>query len=49
MKQRRASYVANSDRNIFRNTFADIENAAKQLALHHIKFEHECYDAGHLL
>ena len=41
-------YVANSDGNIFRNTFADIENAANQLAPHRIKFEHECYDVGHL-
>ena len=41
-------YVANSDGNIFRNTFADIENAANQLAPHKIKFEHECYDVGHL-
>jgi uncharacterized protein (DUF849 family) len=41
-------YVAHSDRNIFRNTFADIENAARQLAPHNIKFEHECYDVGHL-
>jgi uncharacterized protein (DUF849 family) len=41
-------YVAKSDGNIFRNTFADIENAAKQLAPHNIKFEHECYDVGHL-
>lgn len=41
-------YVANSDSYIFRNTFADIENAAGQLAPHGIKFEHECYDVGHL-
>ncbi|HLU04750.1 MAG TPA: 3-keto-5-aminohexanoate cleavage protein [Advenella sp.] len=41
-------YVAGSDHNIFRNTFADIENAATQLARHDIKFEHECYDVGHL-
>lgn len=41
-------YVARSDGNIFRNTFADIENAANQLAPHGIKFEHECYDVGHL-
>lgn len=41
-------YVAKSDGNIFRNTFADIENAANQLAPHRIKFEHECYDVGHL-
>lgn len=41
-------YVANSDGNIFRNTFRDIEEAAKTLAPHGIKFEHECYDVGHL-
>ncbi|WP_176084661.1 3-keto-5-aminohexanoate cleavage protein [Martelella sp. HB161492] len=41
-------YIANSDSYIFRNTFADITNAAKQLAPHGIKFEHECYDVGHL-
>ncbi len=41
-------YVANSDTYIFRNTFADIKNAATQLAAHSTKFEHECYDVGHL-
>ncbi|MCY1666540.1 3-keto-5-aminohexanoate cleavage protein [Rhizobium sp. SL86] len=41
-------YIANSDTYIFRNTFADIGNAARQLAPHGIKFEHECYDVGHL-
>lgn len=41
-------YVANSDSYIFRNTFADIGNAATQLSPHDIKFEHECYDVGHL-
>ncbi|MFT6607434.1 MAG: hypothetical protein ACJA2X_002648 [Halocynthiibacter sp.] len=41
-------YVANSNGNIFRNTFKDIEEAAKTLAPHDIKFEHECYDVGHL-
>lgn len=41
-------YIENSDGYIFRNTFADIENAAGQLAPHGIKFEHECYDVGHL-
>ena len=41
-------YVANSDGNIFRNTFRDIEEAATTLAPHGIKFEHECYDVGHL-
>ena len=41
-------YVANSDGNIFRNTFRDIEEAATTLAPHGVKFEHECYDVGHL-
>ncbi len=41
-------YVAGSKGNIFRNTFQDIEEAAKTLAPHDIKFEHECYDVGHL-
>jgi len=41
-------YVANSDGNIFRNTFKDIKEAAETLAPHDIKFEHECYDVGHL-
>jgi len=41
-------YVENSDTYIFRNTFRDIETVAKALAPHRIKFEHECYDVGHL-
>jgi uncharacterized protein (DUF849 family) len=41
-------YVANSDTYIFRNTFRDIETVANALAPHNIKFEHECYDVGHL-
>ncbi len=41
-------YVQNSDTYIFRNTFNDIEKVAKTLAPHQIKFEHECYDVGHL-
>lgn len=41
-------YVANSDGNIFRNTFRDIEEASRTLAPHRIRFEHECYDTGHL-
>ena len=40
--------VAGSDQNIFRNTFRDIKEAADTLAPHDIKFEHECYDVGHL-
>ncbi|MEM1363891.1 MAG: 3-keto-5-aminohexanoate cleavage protein [Pseudomonadota bacterium] len=41
-------YVAGSDQNIFRNTFRDIREAAETLAPHDVKFEHECYDVGHL-
>lgn len=43
------AYVRNSDGYIFRNTFADIAKVAKELGGDHkIKFEHECYDVGHL-
>jgi uncharacterized protein (DUF849 family) len=42
-------YVRNSDSFIFRNTFADIAKVADELGGNHkIKFEHECYDVGHL-
>lgn len=41
-------YVEGSDGNIFRNTFRDIREAATTLAPEDIKFEHECYDVGHL-
>jgi len=41
-------YVEGSDGNIFRNTFRDIKEAATTLAPEDIKFEHECYDVGHL-
>lgn len=41
-------YVENSDTYIFRNTFRDIADVAHSLAPHAIKFEHECYDVGHL-
>lgn len=41
-------YVEGSDGNIFRNTFRDIREAAETLAPHDTKFEHECYDVGHL-
>ena len=41
-------YIEGSEANIFRNTFADIREAADRLAPHNIKFEHECYDVGHL-
>ena len=43
------SYLVNSDDNIFRNTFRDIERIYKTLGEGHgTKFEHECYDVGHL-
>ncbi|WP_419906448.1 3-keto-5-aminohexanoate cleavage protein [Hoeflea sp.] len=42
-------YLRNSDSYIFRNTFADIAYVAGQLGEGHgVKFEHECYDVGHL-
>lgn len=42
-------YLANSDAYIFRNTFRDIAMVAKELGEGEgVKFEHECYDVGHL-
>jgi uncharacterized protein (DUF849 family) len=42
-------YLRASADNIFRNTFRDIEMIAKTLGDGHgVKFEHECYDVGHL-
>jgi len=43
-------YIRVSEANIFRNTFADIRMVAEALggAEHGCKFEHECYDVGHL-
>jgi uncharacterized protein (DUF849 family) len=42
-------YLLSSDANIFRNTFRDIERIYKLLGEGHgVKFEHECYDTGHL-
>ncbi|MEL7127794.1 MAG: 3-keto-5-aminohexanoate cleavage protein, partial [Pseudomonadota bacterium] len=41
-------YIEGSEANIFRNTFADIQQAAETLGPLGIKFEHECYDVGHL-
>ena len=43
-------YLRSSDANIFRNTFADIKLISETLGgdPHHVKFEHECYDVGHL-
>ncbi|WP_299692054.1 3-keto-5-aminohexanoate cleavage protein [uncultured Tateyamaria sp.] len=42
------AYIEGSEANIFRNTFADIRQAAETLGPLGIKFEHECYDVGHL-
>jgi uncharacterized protein (DUF849 family) len=43
------NYLLSSDANIFRNTFRDIERIFKLLGEGHgVKFEHECYDTGHL-
>ena len=42
-------YLRQSDHYIFPNTFRDIERIAKLLGEGHgVKFEHECYDTGHL-
>jgi uncharacterized protein (DUF849 family) len=42
-------YLRESDDNIFRNTFRDIEKVYRRLGeAHGTKFEHECYDVGHL-
>ena len=42
------AYVEDSEGYIFRNTFRDIRKVAETLAPHQVKFEHECYDVGHL-
>lgn len=41
-------YVINSDDFIFRNTFRDITHILETLGSAGTKFEHECYDVGHL-
>jgi uncharacterized protein (DUF849 family) len=42
-------YLRGTDDFIFRNTFKDIENILKMLGQEHgTRFEHECYDVGHL-
>jgi len=42
-------YLAESDNYIFRNTFRDIAMVARELGDDEgVKFEHECYDVGHL-
>ena len=41
-------YVVNSDDYIFRNTFRDIRYILESLREAGTRFEHECYDVGHL-
>ncbi len=41
-------YVTGSEDFIFRNTFRDIRNIVERLDDAGTKFEHECYDVGHL-
>jgi uncharacterized protein (DUF849 family) len=41
-------YVRNSDDFIFRNTFRDIAYILETMSGSGTKFEHECYDVGHL-
>jgi uncharacterized protein (DUF849 family) len=41
-------YVRNSDDFIFRNTFRDIKYILETMTDAGTKFEHECYDVGHL-
>jgi uncharacterized protein (DUF849 family) len=42
------AYVVNSDDYIFRNTFRDIATILETLRDGGTRFEHECYDVGHL-
>lgn len=41
-------YILDSEKFIFRNTFADIRRNYELLGDHGTRFEHECYDIGHL-
>lgn len=41
-------YVVNSDDYIFKNTFRDIAHILESLSGSGTRFEHECYDVGHL-
>ena len=41
-------YIVNSDDFIFRNTFRDIATILRTLGEAGTRFEHECYDVGHL-
>ncbi|MBN9461641.1 MAG: 3-keto-5-aminohexanoate cleavage protein [Burkholderiales bacterium] len=41
-------YIANSESFIFRNTFADVARIYELMSDHGTRYEHECYDIGHL-
>jgi uncharacterized protein (DUF849 family) len=41
-------YIAASESFIFRNTFADIRRVLELMSDHGTRYEHECYDIGHL-
>jgi uncharacterized protein (DUF849 family) len=41
-------FLRRSESNIFRNTFTDIREIAAHLRPNGTRFEHECYDVGHL-
>jgi len=42
-------YLRRTDDHIFRNTFRDIAHIVDALGVRHgVRFEHECYDVGHL-
>jgi uncharacterized protein (DUF849 family) len=41
-------YILDSEKFIFRNTFADIARVCALMAEHGTRYEHECYDIGHL-
>ena len=43
------TYLRNTDDHIFRNTFRDVARILEMLGkAHGTRFEHECYDVGHL-
>lgn len=41
-------YILDSEKFIFRNTFADIARTYNLMETHGTRYEHECYDVGHL-
>ncbi|HMN43030.1 MAG TPA: 3-keto-5-aminohexanoate cleavage protein [Povalibacter sp.] len=42
------TFIEGSDDNVFRNSFRDINCILETLSADGAKFEHECYDVGHL-